>query len=573
MSVESRLKFARKHVTNKEGVHFATRGRPWVEDELFRPAEGYKLWPIELTTTCDECKDRISEIVETPDDNPTTACECGGLSAEPIIITVLNLQRQDGKTFSTMGLITSIMFQDKNKSIAFLCTSEDQAEKIFGENYGACINGSKALSKRAVVKRMGFTVPSRKNIFEALPASHKSVTGRSRTHIVIDEARDIPARIVMALLPSIFSMGGIECPRGHVHLNNEEMAADDAPEKCSACGDRLLPWFPRVIITSSSGILDGSESDWMAEMLEELEKRPNPNAHTFASGESLNPAKSKKVVDAVSTIFGALPSTRHYIAAEVDNQWTRKGVDFMAPADIKRAVDNKLINEYKTGDPCVAFLDTSKTVDLTSLVILAEDTDRSSEPFEYVRMARLDVWSPKDFQTGVIDDREILKHLDHVLPMFPGLLSVVVDVRGNPWAIRLVAKAKKGRSYSRAMDAWTKNSTVESQIGWGLLEARIRQLTIRMQSDSRIITEFKGVAKKQVGADEYKIVDRDRRRSHMDITETMACACYLAHLQQMGAGRAGGLSRRKHGDAEAQASVKATLSRIKHGIKPGRNWY
>jgi hypothetical protein len=565
-----KIAFAERHITNKEGAPFSVTGRDWVKENFWLPADGFKLWRHAERQACDACLDHVGEIVEHPDDNATRACGCGGLVAEPIIVTVLNLQRQDGKTFSSMAYALATLFKSRNKSIALLCAAEDQAETLFRENYFETVDRSPALRKRCDLYRMRLEVPKQRSRLEALATSHRSVTGRSRTHLLIDEARDIEARVAMALLPAVFAMHGVECPRGHVQLDAE--AAAKAPPNCSMCGERLTPWYGRIIITSSSGVTSDGERDWMLELIEDQEANPHPNVHVFRSDVALNPAKSSKIVGALEDVFGRLESTRHYVAAEMGNQWARKGEDVVTPADLKRVMDPALRCEDHSAAPCVAFLDTSSTVEKTSLVIVAQDTglcaDVASQPWEYVYTPRVDFWLPKDFPAGVIDVGVVFEHVKLVVPRFTGLHALYVDTRGSSWSAKLVKTLRAaGGSLGSKVRPWQEERDA-SIAGWEILERRIRQRTIRLPALREIADEFRGVKRKPRRDGASEVVDRDRRKMHKDITESLALCCWVLdglHIQRVSMQRL----------REREASVRATVGRLKSGTAKsfGGNWY
>jgi hypothetical protein len=569
-SLADKIAFAEAHVTNKEGIPFSLAGRDWVRDQFWLPCDGFKLWRAADRTVCDTCLDHVGEIIEHPADNPTCECECGGLSAEPIIVTVLNLQRQDGKTFSSMAYALATLFKSRNKSIGLLCASEDQAEALLRENYLDVINRNPALRKRCDQYRMRLEVPKQRTRLEALSTSHKSVTGRSRTHLLIDEARDIEARVVTALLPAVFAMHGIECPRGHVQLSAEQ--AINAPPKCSACGERLTPWYGRIVITSSSGITDDSEKDWLLELIEDQEANPHPNFHVFRSERALNPRKSTKIVGALEDVFGRLESTRHYVAAEMGNQWTRKGDDVVTPADVKRICDPTLQPETHCSAPCVAFFDTSSTVEKTCLVVLAQDTqlcsDVTNSPWEFLYAPRIDFWWPKDFPSGAIEVGVVLEHLRLVMPRFTNLQALHVDTSGSSWASQLVRTIKQGGgTFAAKVKPW-KGGIDESIAGWDSLERRIRQRTIRLPDLKEMHEEFRGLRRK-THRGRNQVVDRDRRKMHKDITESLALLCWVLDDLQIRRTTMANI-------CERQKSVAAVTKRLKSGNAArtfGGNWY
>ena len=106
-TLAQRIKFAETHIQEKSGKPWTAKGRPWVIDEFWRPVDGFKLWPTKPGELCERCSGMVGDIVEDQDAGikcrrkGMDSAKCGGLSAEPIIMTVLCLPRRSGKTFNT----------------------------------------------------------------------------------------------------------------------------------------------------------------------------------------------------------------------------------------------------------------------------------------------------------------------------------------------------------------------------------------------------------------------------------------------------------------------------------------
>lgn len=568
MNVADRIDFASRYIRNKEGLPWSLTGREWVRDQFWLPADGFKLWRREGVDPCADCLAHVGDLLEHPADNPTTACACGGLVAEPIIVTILNLQRQDGKTFNTMAFALAQLFRSRGKSIALLCASETQAEALFRENYVPVLEGNPRLAKATSVRRMRMSVERRGNILEVLSTSHKSVTGRSRTHLLIDEARDVDARTAMALIPAVFAMTGVECPAGHVRLSADQAIA--APKTCSACGERLVPWYGRIVITSSSGMLDDSEHDWLAELVDELEKSPHPNYHLFRSEESQNPAKSKKIISAIGDVFGRLPATKHYIEAEIGNRWTRKGEDVVTQAEAKRCGDKALGGITSSAEPGYMFLDTSTTTEKTSIVVLLADSERASpeDPWSHVYVPRIDIWWPGRSGRGAVDEAAVERQFVHVVQMFTGVRRAYIDVRGMPWASRLYFNVRKrGGRFASVVRKWGADADA-TRGGWALLTRRILERTIRYPDAEELYEELRGVRRRWRRDGQPDVVDRNRDKMHKDITESIALLCWAVGNQQIssGAGMASIVARTRaaaapaHDQRQASPSARRTFS-------------
>ena len=556
-TLDQRIKFAEKHIKDKTGRPWSAKGRQWIIDEFLRPLDGYKLWPVEPERLCESCSSKVSSIV---DEQEPVKCrkkaikggKCAGLSAEPIIMTVLCLPRRSGKTFNVMSWALTNLFLEKNRRIAYIASSENQMLSLFSENYLETIERDPVLSRMSEVRRSSgiIRVKNTKSIFEGLSTSHGAVTGRGRTAVIVDEARDVPPRTMMSLLPSTFEQEGWECPYGHLHTSGDE----NVPAKCPACQTKLRKWYGRILIMSSAGMLEGGEKDWFSDLVEHLRANPTPNSHLFEATKSVNPDISKKVKGTVEDIFGSLDSTRAYVAAEVDNEFTRKGENFLSKKQIDQCIDRGLRNKIESHRPCVAFLDTSKTVDKTSLVILADDEERSIEPWGHTVVERIDVWEPKKLPGGVINPQAILEHLDLYLPLYPNLRALRVDTRVMPWAIALVKKIRKERAWGKVVDGWS-GKRHERKASWTILHQRILSCTLRMPLHAELRQELLSVRRVDDIDGRMDIRDANRFKRHVDIAESLATACYLAHLESM-------ITRQSLSGTVGQLGTKALLSKL-----------
>jgi hypothetical protein len=583
-TLADKLTFAEKFIKNKEGVPFSIKGREWVRDEFWRAADGWKLWRREGSDPCVDCLALAGDIIEHPADNLTAKCECGGLVAEPILVTVLNLERGDGKTFNLMGYSLATIFKGRNKSVAALWSSEDQGSQIFEEIWNEAIERRPELRTRCEVfgNPPQIWVPKTRSRMEVMASSHSSVTGRRRTHIMVDEARDVDARTVMALLPSVNAMHGFECPNGHVQLTPEELEAmaGKVPKKCSACGERLGEWWPRIIIASASGVIGGTEKDWLYELVEELEANPHPNYHLFTSakwGRPLNPRKSIMVSNALESVFSKLSSTRHYMAAESGNQWTRKGEDVISAAGVKRIMDAGLHNEEGTSNRCVGFMDTSTSIDKTSMVILAEDKERSTKPYEHIYLSYLEYWWPghgRHGQQRKVDDVDVKRCIETLLPLYPNLDDFQIDLKAgvakdNPdylWPTIMLRDLRNGiGAWRRKLRGWRPDADA-ADVGWDLFIGRVEEQTVRLQMNQEILEEIKGLMRVVPKSSDRKatIADRNRRVMHKDITQAIACACWMIAKQQMRARLGGGIADRIRRSSSATQSAKTKFGDRDH---------
>ena len=529
-------KFCAEQVKTKDGRSWSADGRQWVIDDFYRPADSYKLWPNDADRLCPSCSDRIGDLVDHGSKNSTlTAAHkrtgCAGLKLEPVVMTVLNLPRREGKTFSTAGYILAQLFTQKNKSIVYVASSGEQAAALFYENYVLPIEQNPKLKAACAIVGSRIVVKTTKSRFEFVRTSHASITGRGLTHVVIDEARDIASRISMSLIPSVFAETGFECPRGH-------MTTREMPRKksCPVCKAKLIPWHGRIIIMSSSSLLEGTEKDWFAQLVDKLEREPHRNAHLYRRNRSENPDRNTAAVAVVDEVFGDLDATKHYVDIEVHNQTTRKGEEFLSHREIMQTVDQKLTNQEGSAAACVAFLDTSRTRELTSLVIIADDTDQDDQtapPWDKIRVERIDVWSPEQMRGGVIDEGAILDHLKMYMQLFPGMIDMRVDTRIMPWATRLVKIVRREfPSWGRRIQGYN-GGRMERRAAYRILEQRIISQRIRIPHDKLLISELKAARRKMNTDGLVDIREANREKRHLDLVESLATCCYFAHLDTL----------------------------------------
>ncbi len=555
-TLADKISFAQKHIRTPDGEPFSLEGRQWVLDELWRPLDGWKLWPVQKGSLCSSCSDRAGKLTEdyhASDETRTpkhAATGCAGLKSEPIVIVAEFLKRQTGKTFNVAAWAMSRAFKDKRESIALLAGSEAQVERLYNKNYKKPIEGSRALSKRAHCLGTRIHVESTDSDIEILPTAMSSV-GDTRTVVILDECRVVPPDIAVAMIPTLFARGGWQCPDYHVRTHAGVSDAS-APKECSVCGKATEPWHGKALLLSSAGELDDSEADWFFEFVEYYQKNPHPNVHVFASSETLNPKVSQKMVDVTVEVFGALESTKVYANIEGSNEPGRKDDDVLTPAEVKRCADPKLENLDECALPCVGFLDTALVVEKISLVTLAQDP-ASLTPWEKVFTPRIDFWLPSEMRGGVADEDVIYAHLAKVLPLYTGLRELNFDVRtgatgGETWGRRVVAKLRKD---GFRVVIWEKTSQHESHAGWAELIKRIRQTTIRYLDLPEIHREIRGVTTRRRG-EVSAVVDKNRKKSHKDITEGLALCCYLAALEVLKGGRVG-MARIRQIGAEVSA--------------------
>lgn len=564
-TIEQRRKWCEDHIRTKEGRRYSLEGRRWVIDEFWRVVDGFKLWPIDKERLCEECKAQIGEIVEAwswdlhdklKRHARAKKSDCGGLQLRPIIVTVLNLKRREGKTLNVAAWVFSTICLCYMRFVLFVAAASNQTKNLFSDNFEKVLKNDARLMKNCELVGNEITVPSRKSVFRfARTTSHRSITGGGYSHVIIDEARDQHARVVSAAVFSIQDQNGYECPRGHVMQPG--IGATIEKRKCPACGELLIPWWPRIILTSSSGIIDDNEDyQWFEEMKEALEAYGPWGAHLYASETQSNPAVRPEIVEALEDVFGRVASMKDYVEVELTNRARRKGEDFVSSAEIRQVFRPDVLQLQGDDRPCVAFLDTSWTGDLTTLAICADrDWPDSDQPWQHLRSVHLMKWKPAEMELGRIDPDMIRAYLDAVLPLFPRLECLLVDDRGMQWAKDLVVDANRhangfaigwgrrtflfhgqgarSRRHRGKRIPGVYGGAEDRATAWSMFEYRIMKQLIEMPADEDAIREAKSVRRKRMPDGTIVIMDRNRKQRHADIIEAYAGCCFIAYLLQV----------------------------------------
>lgn len=533
--LQSRIDFNVRYNDDGSGGPWTVAGRDYVVDEIWRPLESFRAWPRPGTEVCDACRARVGQFVTSPIAAHGT---CAGLDARPLVVVAVNLPRRSGKTINALAYALSAIFLEKNKRIAYVAAAEDQAAELVAGNLAAKIERHESLAGLARLTAAKIEVPKKNSWLEVLPASHASVTGRGYTLIIVDEARDLGARVFAALVPSIFASHGLECPYGHGHwqVSNQGQAP---PTSCPACGSQLQRWFARLLVMSASGITeDNAEKDWFDDFITKRLEKPHPSVHVFRTDRKVNPSVSSELVDAVSEAFADVPGLVDYMAVEVGNKSVRKGEVYLKKPEIDAIVDHRLFDFPSSAKPAVGFVDTSRTGDKTSLVICVDDSASGEPPFHRLALQHVKVWNPRDRSTcpdGVVNETKVEAYLDQVIPSFPSLLKLKVDTRVMPWAKQLVANCLR-KPWGVRIEGFEGNSLADSAMYLELLQ-RVVGKTIRIFPHDELQAELLALRKQDLPKGGIKVYDagsgkdgRNRRVGgiHRDIAMSLAACCLLA---------------------------------------------
>lgn len=548
--VDKKIKLLAEHF-KINGQPFSVEGRDWLIEHLFIPWENtaFKLWHRNIDTFNKDLMGQVGMVVEwTPELVQELAdyeakAPGTGLRLVPIMVIVHNLPRGSGKTSGVAGCCVASLAIDEGQAVAFAASAFKQSATLIRENYKEPIESSPKLSKlfeftgdRIIFPRKG---ANRTSFLELVETSHSSITGRRRKRIIIDEARDVEGRTFTALLPSLRARTQLVCKFGHCAVPYVE----DQLLTCNVCKGYLYPHIPKLLVSSTSGLVENNERSWFMELVDSLEAEPNGFSVLF-KGDDVNPSLAKVEAEMMDTVFSKVASIATYLDIEMNNVSRRKGQDFLTKQEVKQIVDPRLTNLEATDAVCVGFLDTSRVADLTSLVIVANDGDRDTLPgakpdgFRFIKLAHLKFWNPKDpaqCPKGSIDRLTIEAYLADILWRFPNMIDLTIDVRGSmAWAIDMLMDARAGKTenlkHARGkLKAMSRLQGQERNIAWGKLEDRVKTNTLKLFNVPRLLEEFEAVRRVVLANGDVEIRDRNRKVRHADLLEGLVQCTYRIH--------------------------------------------
>jgi len=562
------------------GGRFSLQGREWVREHVWLPLIGFKWWRLDEdggTPLCAGCRKRANTLTEWTWDNPSAVgrvddlgevewitkpeheaeAGCLGLQLVPTVYTWLRLRRRAGKTVNVGALFHALGFLSSGHDMVYLANAEDQAQRLFQKHFTAALGSDEdeegSLLDEVKIKRTTIIYEDTESKFQFINSSASAGTGEDLTALAFDECRDMEFDTFTAVLPAVWNNRGWECPSGCIHF--QWQAGLHVPSDCNVCSCRLQPWYGRVCAMSSAGELKGGDHDWHDKTVKKLAANPDKNAHVF-DADVKNPAVSDHATGPFERMFSDDPDLAHAVDIEAHNESRVRGEDFVGQSTVKACLSRIRANAGGSVRPCVAFLDCSRTGELTSFAILEDvGVEAGEEPWLHLEQVRLDIWAPDpgrltraaldapylhDVPRGIVDDALVLTVLDELVPRFPGLRWFGVDTRGLAWAAALAREAGR-RSWGRGVVEGLQRRADERQSAFSALQVRLLNRasgrgrhpqgmqSIELLPCEQTLYEF-GKARRRVDArGAVQVTERQRRVGHLDVIDTLAMGCFGAH--------------------------------------------
>ena len=499
----------------------------WMRDEVFRPLYGFKLWPAD-EYACSGCRERVGEIVSRKRRIGCNEPKCGGLESHKVRVVVLKMARQQGKTTTGACVTIAEMALGRNSNVVYVGASEDQGKRTFDEKFGSPVSKNKDLAKHLHVYTDGIKNPRKNNVMKFIPASHRAGVGGTNRLVIVDEARDLDAKVIIRLMPTIIAADGSQCPRGCFSTTQGEHS------ECPSCSEEMTDYYGAALIMSNAGEDEG----WFYELVKKLQEKQFRAFHLFDTAEQLNDNSSTEAISDINEVFVEIPQTAHLVRQEFNNEFTRAGDEYLPREVIESHVMDLLPMVEGSSARCVAFFDASRTQDLSSLAICIDpatlDGKDTSRPFERMDLVRIDIWDPAKLPKHRVNYKAVRRVFAQVLPRFPRLIELRVDVAMINEAQELVDYCREHK-WGRNVHPWTANPLLNKEI-WDSLERRMlsEPAALRLPNHKRLVDELVSL-RVQVGVSgTHKVVDPSNRhgrgRMHRDISYSLAGCCWIADM-------------------------------------------
>lgn len=570
-TVEDRIAWLEQNFQTKDGHPWSIKGRPWVKEELFRPAYG---WRISSRATrddeylCTECQPYAGRIVDWSEQledlieldccpGHDTAKRCAGLELVPIQVVILCLPRREGKTANFAGLVVEFVAHEEAQDVMFVAAAGDQAGALFDKNFVKPLKANEELAGEWSATSSSLRWTETESEIEVVPCSERSITGRGIDLVVVDEARDVNGDVFGKAIFSVRDRNGLTCVHGH----RFPMLRDDAgrPRKrCPTCTARLKPHFGRIVIASSAGKLDENPAfQWFAELVQQQAESPDPWVHLYRNDESLNPAVAAES-NRMLTTFARVPALADVVAGESANTFSAKGSAYLTEGAVAAVINPRLAHVNGSRAPALLFLDTAQTKDLISLTVLVDDDGTAPfwrrppnapplAPWSLVTLASVWTWKPSEILSrGASEEQALVELVDAMLPelkrlmpLFPDARELWIDVRARPWAHELVNRIMREkpslpwRSVTKRYQWGAKEKEIK-RASFKLLEQRVVGRTIQLFDHPRIKPEIRGLKKKWLSSHpgDYEVIDAKRSVMHADVVAGLASLCERAWVLQ-----------------------------------------
>jgi Terminase large subunit, T4likevirus-type, N-terminal len=389
------------------------------------------------------------------------------------------MPRQSGKSQYLARTAVKHALQRRGAHVLVVTASEQQNQSIFHRKLRRPIERMVA---RLGIRRKDVLITRRSIEFielgskiEVIPTSEATVPGRSVTLLQFDEGRDVSDEVYSSLIPSVIASGG------------------------------------KILVASTAGRPRG--------FFFAIVTTPDPETRVITAERNMNPYASSRTLDFLGRILARV--SPGFAARELRNEFA----DDAGTALIEAVVDGALGELPGSPAPAFAFLDLSRTHDLTSLAVVIRETARRAETQDHLVVASLTVWDPRQSPTGETDFEAVRAALGALPTRFPKLETLLIDEGAESGAVLPFCRSHAGLSLR--VQGFKASVDSNAQL-WGALAARIHARTVSLPRHPRLLEELLSLRQEAFafGA-RWRVVDSSKRL-HRDVSLAVAGAVYAA---------------------------------------------
>jgi hypothetical protein len=410
---------------------------------------------------------------------------------DPVILMLLLLFiRQSGKSQLMNHVGVSELLTVPSAHILFVAASTDQATTIFERKLrGPLTTLLRRWGTPDLVQftKRGCVCSTLGSVLEVVSPNECTITGRTPTLFICDEAREIPNETFTAFAPSVIGAGG------------------------------------KILVGSSAG----APRDWWYELVTENERNPSPEVKLIRGGTTNeNPHADQKMLAFLRKQIALInPAAAR---RELENDFAESGDELIPWPLIEEAIDDHLGELPSDQGDAFGMEDLSRRRDLTTRTVVVVRPPRRPEAQDHLVVASQRIWDPKRAPTGEVDFAEVREDLASLPRRFPSLRRMLIDTGAESSSVLPWAKAHPLLSTRVEPFVASVNS---NQDLWSALVARFHARTISIPRSERLLLELRNLRREEFSfGSRFRVVDSSRKY-HRDLSLTLAGAVF-AHASQ-----------------------------------------
>ena len=396
------------------------------------------------------------------------------------------LLRQQGKSTGLGAVAMTEVLAVPGSYVLLVSSSLAQQQAVYHRKIRQPFErllASLGLRSEARFSATGIEVPALGSELRIVAPNEATVSGRTPTKLLIDEAKDIGDQAYAALAPSILASQG-------------KLVAASTTGRPSG-------WFHALVTNPDP------ERTWL-----------------FRSSEKVNPRASAGALDFLRRRLGLVDPAAE--ARELEGEFAADGESLFQPELLAAARDERLHELATSPREAYAFLDLSRRRDLTSLVVVLRTDARVAEASDHLVVGSIQTWDPRQSPTGEVPFEEVRAALGQLPARFPALTRLLVDEGAEGGSVLPYCRAHP--RLSLVVEGFQASPSSNMQL-WSALAARLHGGTLSIPAHERLFRELRALRREQYAfGSRWRVVDGSRSL-HRDVSLALAGACYAAGIE------------------------------------------